>query len=81
MFSADLEYPSFGYSTWTWSNTGKDDDQEAVKLFYAAWINFATAKDFTWSEQWNLNEAPDRRVKRLEYQFHTFSTFSYSFTD
>ncbi|KAG5731586.1 DnaJ like protein subfamily C member, partial [Termitomyces sp. T112] len=65
MFSADIKYPSFGYSTWTWTGTGKDDDRQAVKLFYAAWINFATAKDFTWSEQWNLNEAPDRRVKRL----------------
>ncbi|KAG6900591.1 hypothetical protein C0993_008309 [Termitomyces sp. T159_Od127] len=64
LFSADLDYPSFGYSTWTWTGAS-NDDQEAVKSFYAAWINFATVKDFTWSEQWNLNEAPDRRVKRL----------------
>ncbi|KAG6896561.1 hypothetical protein C0992_007454 [Termitomyces sp. T32_za158] len=69
MFSADFDYPSFGYSTWTWTGAGKDDVQEAVKLFYAAWINFATAKDFTWFEQWNLNEAPDRRVKRFAFHF------------
>ncbi|KAG6853795.1 hypothetical protein C0991_001384 [Blastosporella zonata] len=64
MFSADIDYPSFGFSTWLWTAQDKGDDQQA-RLFYAAWTNFATSKDFIWSEQWNLTEAPDRRVKRL----------------
>ncbi|KAG6820308.1 hypothetical protein H0H93_002395 [Arthromyces matolae] len=64
MFSADIDYPSFGNSTWSWS-IDKGSDQPSVKLFYAAWMNFATSKDFAWSDKWNLNEAPDRRVKRL----------------
>ncbi|KAG6909987.1 hypothetical protein DXG01_013987 [Tephrocybe rancida] len=64
MFSADIEYPSFGFSTWTWTSIDKSDNQQA-RLFYTAWTNFATSKDFTWSDQWNLTEAPDRRVKRL----------------
>ncbi|KAF5382061.1 hypothetical protein D9615_004223 [Tricholomella constricta] len=67
MFSADADFPSFGYSTWPWAAVDKNDDHEheAARLFYAAWVNFATAKDFIWSEQWNLAEAPDRRVRRL----------------
>ncbi|KAG6816205.1 hypothetical protein H0H87_007754 [Tephrocybe sp. NHM501043] len=64
MFSADIDYPSFGFSTWSWARQDKGDNQQA-RLFYTAWTNFATAKDFTWSDQWNITEAPDRRVKRL----------------
>ncbi|KAG5646097.1 hypothetical protein DXG03_004336 [Asterophora parasitica] len=65
MFSADADFPSFGYSTWSWAAVDKNNDREAVRHFYTAWTNFATAKDFTWSEQWNLAEGPDRRVRRL----------------
>ncbi|KAF9448619.1 DnaJ-domain-containing protein [Macrolepiota fuliginosa MF-IS2] len=57
------EYPSFGYSTWTWSP--QDKDAEAAKHFYTIWLNFSTEKDFAWSDKWNLSEAPDRRVRRL----------------
>jgi DnaJ family protein A protein 5 len=27
-------------------------------------MNFTTEKDFSWMEQWNLAEAPERRVRR-----------------
>ncbi|KAJ7284825.1 hypothetical protein C8J57DRAFT_701487 [Mycena rebaudengoi] len=60
---ADVEYPSFGYSGWTWAPPGRDED--GARTFYSAWMNFATAKDFAWTDQWNLSEAPDRRVRRL----------------
>ncbi|KAF9474678.1 DnaJ-domain-containing protein [Pholiota conissans] len=64
MFESSLEYPPFGLSTWQWS-TGKSDDTENPRDFYNVWMNFATEKDFSWMEQWNINEAPDRRVRRL----------------
>ncbi|KAJ7494578.1 hypothetical protein B0H11DRAFT_1857532, partial [Mycena galericulata] len=60
---SDVEYPSFGYAGWTWAPATKTTD--GARTFYAAWMNFATAKDFAWMDQWNLTEAPDRRVRRL----------------
>ncbi|KAJ7158927.1 hypothetical protein C8R46DRAFT_906837 [Mycena filopes] len=60
---SDIEYPSFGYSGWTWAPAAKTSD--GARTFYAAWTNFSTAKDFAWLDQWNLTEAPDRRVRRL----------------
>ncbi|KAJ7773041.1 hypothetical protein B0H16DRAFT_1408872 [Mycena metata] len=60
---SDVEYPSFGYAGWTWAPAGKASD--GARTFYTAWTNFATAKDFAWMDQWNLSEAPDRRVRRL----------------
>lgn len=60
---SEIEYPSFGDVSWTWS-APKSVNQPAARDFYNAWINFATLKDFIWIEQWNLAEAPDRRVRR-----------------
>ncbi|KAJ7352585.1 DnaJ domain-containing protein [Mycena albidolilacea] len=60
---SDSDYPSFGYAGWTWAPADKTAD--GTRTFYAAWTNFATAKDFVWMDQWNLTEAPDRRVRRL----------------
>ncbi|KAJ6577242.1 hypothetical protein B0H19DRAFT_1019574 [Mycena capillaripes] len=60
---SDAAYPSFGYAGWTWTPASKTSD--GARTFYAAWTNFATAKDFAWSDQWNLTEAPDRRIRRL----------------
>lgn len=60
---SDSDYPSFGYAGWTWAPADKTAD--GARTFYAAWTNFATAKDFVWMDQWNLTEAPDRRVRRL----------------
>ncbi|KAG0708086.1 DnaJ-domain-containing protein [Suillus ampliporus] len=61
---SEIDYPSFGDASWSWS-TPKSTNQPAARDFYNAWINFATLKDFVWMEQWNLAEAPDRRVRRL----------------
>ncbi|EIN04978.1 hypothetical protein PUNSTDRAFT_138163 [Punctularia strigosozonata HHB-11173 SS5] len=60
----DAVLPSFGYANWPWTPSDKHDTQNA-RSFYAYWMNFATEKDFAWVEQWNLNEAPDRRVRRM----------------
>ncbi|KAJ7178634.1 hypothetical protein C8R43DRAFT_1118001 [Mycena crocata] len=60
---SDIDYPSFGYANWSWAPATKASD--GARTFYAAWTNFATAKDFAWEDQWNLTEAPDRRVRRL----------------
>ncbi|TFK40071.1 hypothetical protein BDQ12DRAFT_601907 [Crucibulum laeve] len=62
--SQDASWPSFGYSTWSWT-LSKDDEQSDARSFYNIWTNFATEKDFSWTDQWNLSEAPDRRVRRL----------------
>ncbi|KAL1728158.1 hypothetical protein EV714DRAFT_285934 [Schizophyllum commune] len=64
LFDPDVTYPSFGYSDRPWA-TVKSSGEPDVRSFYTAWTNFATAKDFAWADQWNLNEAPDRRVRRL----------------
>ncbi|KAK0204621.1 DnaJ domain-containing protein [Desarmillaria ectypa] len=62
---SDIDLPSFGYSTWTWTPAHKGEDSPAARTFYNVWINFVTNKDFSWCDQWNLTEAPDRRVRRL----------------
>jgi DnaJ family protein A protein 5 len=63
LLSLDSQYPSFGCSTWPWVVDGTGEGQ-AARDFYTVLINFATAKDFTWFEQWNTSEAPERRVRR-----------------
>lgn len=63
MFDSPHNYPSFGLSTWKWS-AGKQDATDNPRDFYNAWMNFVTEKDFSWMEQWNINEAPERRVRR-----------------
>jgi DnaJ family protein A protein 5 len=60
---SQIEYPSFGDASWPWS-IPKSTNEPAARNFYNAWINFVTLKDFVWMEQWNLAEAPDRRVRR-----------------
>jgi DnaJ homolog subfamily A member 5 len=62
--SNDLEFPSFGYSTWGWIAPSRERSSEAARLFYNFWLNFATDKEFAWSDQWNVSEAPDRQVRR-----------------
>ena len=56
----DLElpaYPSFGHAD--------DSFTDVVRPFYAAWTSFATQKIFSWNDIYRLNEAPDRRVRRM----------------
>ncbi|KIK63210.1 hypothetical protein GYMLUDRAFT_41536 [Collybiopsis luxurians FD-317 M1] len=60
-----VHLPSFGYSHWPWAPKNKGEEATAARTFYNAWINFTTAKDFAWSDSWNISEAPDRRVRRL----------------
>lgn len=42
-------------------NTNKED----VYAFYKFWENFTTLKQFAYVDQYNPNEAPNRRIKRL----------------
>jgi DnaJ family protein A protein 5 len=55
-------FPGFGdrKSTWVKSESGAE-----VRLFYTAWLNFSTSKDFSWVDKWDLSDAPDRRARRL----------------
>jgi DnaJ family protein A protein 5 len=51
------EYPPFGH---------KDDEHEdVVSEFYRGWASFSTKKSFAWLDMYRLNEAPDRRIKRM----------------
>ncbi|EJD06489.1 DnaJ-domain-containing protein [Fomitiporia mediterranea MF3/22] len=64
------DYPPFGTSTWTWtsasaSNAGENSNREGARYFYNFWLGFGTAKEFTWADKWNINDAPDRQVRRL----------------
>ncbi|KAL4242766.1 Multifunctional chaperone and stress response protein [Abortiporus biennis] len=65
LISSSSSLPSFGESTWPWMEPSKDAADHAARTFYNYWLHFSTAKDFAWAEQWNLNEAPERRVRRL----------------
>jgi DnaJ homolog subfamily A member 5 len=63
---SDTSYPSFGSSTWPWTAATKTTGDESAKVFYSSWINFSTAKEFTWMDRYNLSDAPDRRNRRLD---------------
>ncbi|KAH9028531.1 DnaJ-domain-containing protein [Lactarius hengduanensis] len=63
--SNTVEFPSFGHSTWDWTAPSKERPSEAARHFYNFWLNFTTDKEFAWSDQWNVSEAPDRQVRRL----------------
>ncbi|QRV90164.1 DnaJ domain protein [Ceratobasidium sp. AG-Ba] len=63
-----IEYPSFGDANTPWAPATKQTGgakEGYAQLFYRAWSNFYTAKDFSWEDMWNTGEAPDRRVRRL----------------
>ncbi len=51
------EYPAFGKA--------KDDYNGVAKPFYNVWSGFSTKKTFSWRDKYRLQEAPDRRVRRL----------------
>ncbi|OJT13882.1 DnaJ subfamily C member 21 -like protein [Trametes pubescens] len=61
----DVPLPSFGTSTWPWLPPSRDEQDQCARTFYNYWTNFVTNKEFEWADQWNLAEAPDRRVRRL----------------
>ena len=54
---ASTEYPPFGKA--------KDDYNAVAKRFYTVWSGFSTKKTFSWRDKYRLQEAPDRRVRRL----------------
>ncbi|KAG6336369.1 hypothetical protein ID866_2726 [Astraeus odoratus] len=60
---AEIDYPSFGYSTWKWLSS--ENPSEAARNFYYAWTNFSTMKEFAWMDHYNTIDAPDRRIRRL----------------
>lgn len=62
---SDIEYPQFGYSTWSWASP--TIPSEAVKNFYSAWLNFSTVKEFMWMDHYNTLDAPDRRTRRSDF--------------
>ncbi|KAI0749903.1 DnaJ domain-containing protein [Daedaleopsis nitida] len=62
---ADAALPTFGDSTWPWLPPSREDKDKCARTFYTYWTNFATGKEFEWADQWNISEAPDRRVRRL----------------
>ncbi|KAI0688217.1 hypothetical protein BC835DRAFT_1419329 [Cytidiella melzeri] len=59
------DYPRFGDSTWPWAPASTLEASRAVRTFYTFWTNFVTAKDFSWFDQWETNDAPDRRIRRV----------------
>lgn len=54
---APPNYPPFGRA--------KDDYNSVGKTFYNVWSGFSTKKSFSWRDKYRLQEAPDRRVRRL----------------
>jgi len=48
-------YPGFGNSKTSY---------EEIKAFYNFWNNFSSKMTFGWKEQYNLNDAPNRQVRR-----------------
>lgn len=48
--------PKFGNSEATY---------DILKVFYAYWNNFTTSRGFTWADEYNTCEAPNRKVRRL----------------
>ncbi|KAI0353812.1 DnaJ-domain-containing protein [Trametes cingulata] len=61
----DAALPSFGYPSWPWLPASKAEQDQCARTFYNYWTNFVTCKEFEWADQWNVAEAPDRRVRRL----------------
>ncbi|KXX74673.1 DnaJ subfamily C member 21 [Madurella mycetomatis] len=54
---APTEYPAFGRA--------EDDYNTVAKPFYSVWASFSTKKTFSWRDKYRLQEAPDRRIRRL----------------
>lgn len=50
-------YPPFGKAG--------DNYNAMAKPFYNVWAGFSTKKTFSWRDKYRLQEAPDRRIRRL----------------
>ncbi|KAL2024833.1 hypothetical protein VTK56DRAFT_5654 [Thermocarpiscus australiensis] len=51
------EYPPFGKA--------EDDYNTVARPFYNVWSGFSTRKTFRWRDKYRLQDAPDRRIRRL----------------
>lgn len=54
---SDFEIPEFG--------TSKSDFKEVVQPFYAYWQDYATKKSYSWLDQYDIKDLPNRRVAKL----------------
>lgn len=54
---SDFEIPRFGDS--------KSSYEEIVHPFYAHWQSYSTKKSFSWLDQYDIRQAPNRKVLRL----------------
>lgn len=54
---SDYEIPAFGNST--------SDFKEVVQPFYAYWQDYSTKKSFSWLDQYDIKDLPNRRVAKL----------------
>ncbi|EJD49004.1 DnaJ-domain-containing protein [Auricularia subglabra TFB-10046 SS5] len=62
------QVPGFGTSDWPWAvprSKDRNAPDNSARTFYNYWSSFVTNKDFAWADQWNLNDAPDRKLRRL----------------
>ncbi|KAK3930209.1 DnaJ-like protein subfamily C member 21 [Frankliniella fusca] len=54
---SDYEIPAFGNSS--------SDFKEVVQPFYAYWQDYTTKKSFSWLDQYDIKDLPNRRVAKL----------------
>lgn len=54
---SDFEIPGFGKST--------SDFKETVQPFYAYWQDYSTKKSFSWLDQCDIRDLPNRRIAKL----------------
>ncbi|XP_066903269.1 dnaJ homolog subfamily C member 21 [Halyomorpha halys] len=54
---SDFEIPCFGDS--------KSSYEEVVHPFYAYWQSYSTKKSYSWLDQYDIRQAPNRKVLRL----------------
>lgn len=57
MEEGDNPLPAFGVSTSCY--------EEVTSTFYAHWQSFSTKKSFVWMDEYDIKQAPNRRVQRL----------------
>lgn len=58
--SPPVKYPSFGNSYMQY-----DGSDGTLKKFYSAFMNFSSRRPFNEVDQYRLQDAPDRRIRRL----------------
>lgn len=62
------QVPGLGTAEWPWAvprSKDRNAPDNSARTFYNYWASFVTNKDFAWADQWNVNDAPDRKLRRL----------------